>query len=186
MEKRRFFDHPAGLTVAKIILLTGSECRDAALLSCLIADVAPLDLAGPNDLAFIESHNYADALATTRAGACLMPQRFESRAPKTLIVLSTEEPYRAFVNVHSELYPQSLRPTSLFDNDISKGSTIHPTARQVDIADFCCRRRANSCSSTGYFASMRMSALPEIYADTWSELILAITTACGFNCSTLI
>src|SRR6266852_9895430 len=25
---------------------------------------------------------------------------------------------------------------------------------EVDIADFCCRRRANSCSSTGCFASM--------------------------------
>jgi len=30
MENRRFFDRPAGLTVAKIILLTGAECHDAA------------------------------------------------------------------------------------------------------------------------------------------------------------
>jgi hypothetical protein len=37
---------------------------------------------------------------------------------------------------------------------------------EVDIADFCCKRRANICSSTGCFASMRMSALPEICADT--------------------
>ena len=130
MGKRKFFDRPAGLTVAKIILLTGVECRDAGRLSHLITDVAPLDLAGPNDLTFIESNKYADALATTRAGACLMPRRFESRAPTTLIVLSTEEPYRAFVNVHIELYPRSLSPTSLFElNDIAQGSTIHPTAR---------------------------------------------------------
>src|SRR6267378_24288 len=27
---------------------------------------------------------------------------------------------------------------------------------------------------------------PEIYADSWKERILAITTACGFNCSTPI
>jgi UDP-3-O-[3-hydroxymyristoyl] glucosamine N-acyltransferase len=32
--------------------------------------------------------------------------------------------------VHGELYPQSLRPTSLYEaNDIAQGSTIHPTAR---------------------------------------------------------
>src|ERR1700731_1260491 len=130
MGKRRFFDRPAGLTVAKIILLTGAECHDAARLSHLITDVAPLELAGPNDLTFIESNKYADALATTRAGACLMLQRFESRAPNTLILLPTEQPYRAFVDVHSELYPQSLRPTSLYEtNDIAQGSTIHPTAR---------------------------------------------------------
>ena len=130
MGKRGAFYHPPGLTVAKIISLTGAESRDAARLSHLITDVAPLDLAGPNDLTFIESNKYADALATTRAGACLMPQRFESRAPNTLIVLRTHEPYRAFVAVHSELYPQSLRPTSLFEaSDIAQGAIIHPTAR---------------------------------------------------------
>src|ERR1035437_5871602 len=102
MEKRRFFDRPAGLTIAEIILLTGAECHDAARLSYLITDVAPLDLAGPNDLTFIESNKYADALETTRAGACLMPQRFESRAPSTLILLPTEQPYRAFVNVYPD------------------------------------------------------------------------------------
>ena len=36
---------------------------------------------------------------------------------------------------------------------------------RADIAGFCCRRRANDCNSTGCFASIRMSALPEIYAD---------------------
>jgi UDP-3-O-[3-hydroxymyristoyl] glucosamine N-acyltransferase len=130
MGKRRFFDRPSGLTVAKIVSLTGAESLDAARLSHLITDVAPIDLAGPTDLIFIESNKYADALAKTRAGACLMPQRFESRAPNTLIVLRTHEPYRAFVAVHSELYPQSLRPSSLFEaNDIAQGATVHPTAR---------------------------------------------------------
>jgi UDP-3-O-[3-hydroxymyristoyl] glucosamine N-acyltransferase len=130
MEKRRFFDRPSGLTVARIISLTGAELRDATRLEHLITDVAPLDHAGSSDLAFIESNKYADALATTLAGACLMPQRFESRAPDGVIVLRTEEPYRAFVAVHRELYPQSLRPTSLFETDgIAPGATVHPTAR---------------------------------------------------------
>jgi UDP-3-O-[3-hydroxymyristoyl] glucosamine N-acyltransferase len=130
MRKRRFFDRPAGLTVAEISALTGAECGDATRVSHLITDVAPVDLAGPADLTFIESGNYAEALATTRAGACLMPQRFEGRAPKALIVLRTAEPYRAFVAVHSELYPQSLRPASLFEtSDIAPGAIVHPTAR---------------------------------------------------------
>jgi UDP-3-O-[3-hydroxymyristoyl] glucosamine N-acyltransferase len=59
-----------------------------------------------------------------------MPERFESQAADGLIVLSTPEPYRAFVTVHSELYPQSLRPASLFEtSDIAPGATVHPTAR---------------------------------------------------------
>jgi UDP-3-O-[3-hydroxymyristoyl] glucosamine N-acyltransferase len=130
MRKRRFFDGPSGLTVAEIVSLTGAELLDATRLAHLITDVAPIDLAGPTDLTFIESNKYADALATTNAGACLMPQRFEGRAPDALIVLRIQQPYRAFVAVHSELYPQSLRPISMFEaNDVAPGATIHPTAR---------------------------------------------------------
>ena len=41
--------------------------------------------------------------------------------------LCTEEPCRAFVAVHSQLYPQSLRPTFLFEtNDVAPGATVHP------------------------------------------------------------
>jgi UDP-3-O-[3-hydroxymyristoyl] glucosamine N-acyltransferase len=130
MGKRRFFDRPSGLTVAEIISLTGVRSRDSRRLSHLITDVAPIDLAGPAHLTFIDNDKYADTLATTHAGACLMPERFEARAPDTLIVLRTPEPYRAFVAVHRELYPQSLRPTSLFEtSDIAPSATIHPTAR---------------------------------------------------------
>jgi UDP-3-O-[3-hydroxymyristoyl] glucosamine N-acyltransferase len=130
MRKQSFFDHPTGLTIAEIISLTGAELSDATRLAHRIMDVAPVDLAAPTDLTFIESARYVDALATTRAGACLMPQRFKDRASNSLIVLLTDEPQRAFVAVHGALYPQSLRPASLFENDeISPGATIHPLAR---------------------------------------------------------
>jgi UDP-3-O-[3-hydroxymyristoyl] glucosamine N-acyltransferase len=126
----RFFDRPPGLTVGEIVSLTGAETSDSSRLSHLIRDVAPAELAGPYDLTFIESNKYAASLAATHAGACLMPQRFESKAPPGLIVLRTNEPYRAFVAVHRKLYPQSLRPTSLFETSgIHQGATIHPTAR---------------------------------------------------------
>jgi UDP-3-O-[3-hydroxymyristoyl] glucosamine N-acyltransferase len=130
MGNRRFFDRPSGLTVAEIVSLTGAEFSDAAALTQLITDVAPIDLAGPSDLTFVEGNKYADALAATRAGVCLMPPRFKGQPPEGLVVLRTEKPYRAFVAVHRTLYPQSLRPASLFESDgISERATIHPTAR---------------------------------------------------------
>ena len=59
-----------------------------------------------------------------------MAERFEGRAPDHLIVLRTSEPYRAFVAVHTALYPDALRPASLFEaNDVSPDATVHPTAR---------------------------------------------------------
>jgi UDP-3-O-[3-hydroxymyristoyl] glucosamine N-acyltransferase len=130
MGNRRFFDRPQALTVGEIVSLTGAEFSDAAALAHLITDVAPVDLAGPSDLTFVESNKYADTLATTRAGACLMPPRFKGSAPEGLIVLRAEKPYRAFVAVHRKLYPQSLRPASLFEADgVFEGATVHPTAR---------------------------------------------------------
>jgi UDP-3-O-[3-hydroxymyristoyl] glucosamine N-acyltransferase len=126
----RFFSGNSGLTVAEIVSLTGAECGDATQLSRLITNVAPLDVAGPNDLAFIETNKYAEALTITRAGACLMLPRFEGFAPVSLVSLLTKEPHRAFVEVHRDLCPGSLRPTSVYEcNGIAPGSTVHPSAR---------------------------------------------------------
>ena len=130
MGNRRFFERPPGLTVADIVALTGAEPAQAAPASLLITGVAPVELAGPSDLAFVDGNKFADALATTRAGACLISKRFADRAPKGLVVLQSEQPYRAFVAVHRKLYPQSLRPASLFESDgLFEGATIHPTAK---------------------------------------------------------
>jgi UDP-3-O-[3-hydroxymyristoyl] glucosamine N-acyltransferase len=130
MGNRRFFDRPPGLTVAEIVALTGAEASQAAPPSLLMTGVAPVDLAGPADLTFVDGNKFADALRTSRAGACLVPRRFADRAPKGLIVLQTEEPYRAFIAVHRKLYPQSLRPASLFEIEgIFEGATVHPTAK---------------------------------------------------------
>ena len=130
MGNRLFFDRPSGLTIADITALTGAQASDAASMSHVINGVAPADLAGPSDLAFIDANKFVDALTKTRAGACLMPKRFVDRAPKGLIVLQTEQPYRAFVAVHRKLFPQSLQPTSLFETDgIYEGAIVHPAAR---------------------------------------------------------
>lgn len=130
MRNRRFFDRPSGLTVAEIATLTGAEVSKTAATSQLITGVAPVDLAGPADLTFVDGNRFADVLIKTRAGACLMPKRFVDRAPEGLILLHTDQPYRAFVAVHRELYPQSLRPASLFETDgLFEGATIHATAR---------------------------------------------------------
>jgi UDP-3-O-[3-hydroxymyristoyl] glucosamine N-acyltransferase len=130
MRKSRFFDRPTGLTVGEIISLTGAEAADTAALSHRVTDVAPLDFAGPSDLTFIENGKFAAALATTRAGVCLMSAGSEAKVPEGLIVLRTNEPYRAFVAVYRSLYAQSLRPASLFGTrGVFEGATIHPTAR---------------------------------------------------------
>lgn len=130
MTEREFFKLQSSLTIGEIAALTGAEPRNGAPLDRVIQNVAPLDLAGPADVTFIEQPKYADGLAETQAGACLMTERFESKAPRGLIVLRTKEPYRAFIAVQRKLFPDSLRPVSMFGvQGIAPGAIVHSTAR---------------------------------------------------------
>jgi UDP-3-O-[3-hydroxymyristoyl] glucosamine N-acyltransferase len=131
MLKPSFFERAAGLTVAEIAALTGAEPGRDAALTHRIANIAPLDLAGPDDLSFyLDNAKFAAMLAATHAGACLMTEHFEAQAPRGLNVLRTSEPYRAFVAVARKLFPDSLRPSSLFEaKGTASGAFVHFSAR---------------------------------------------------------
>ncbi len=125
-----FFERGRGLTVREIAALTGAEPRPGADLERRITGVASLDRAAPADLAFLDKPKYAEQLATSGAGACLTTQRHAAVAPKHVSVLCLREPYRAFVEVARTLFPDALRPSSLFEaSGVAAGAFVHPTAR---------------------------------------------------------
>ena len=130
MTEPLFEPAPMPLSLAEIAALTGAQVLTPALSDRRIGNVAPLERAGPNDLAFIDNTKFADQLAVTRAGACLITERLEGRAPPHVALLRVREPYKAFVAVARKLFPDSLRPSSLFAaSGISPAATVHPTAR---------------------------------------------------------
>jgi len=68
--------------------------------------------------------------AATVAGACLTTPRFIDALPSRVSVLTVREPYRAFVEVARALFPDSLRPSSLFEaSGAAAGAHVHPSAR---------------------------------------------------------
>jgi UDP-3-O-[3-hydroxymyristoyl] glucosamine N-acyltransferase len=110
--------------------LTGAVPAAKAPLDRVVDDVAPLDLAGIRDLAFLDKERYLDDLAATDAGICLLSEGFADRAPAHVAVLITPQPYRAFVAVAQRLYPDAARPSSLFGAvEVAKGAWLHSTAR---------------------------------------------------------
>jgi len=126
----QFFSTQSTLTIGEIAALTKAEPRAGTDLGHRIRNIAPIDLAGPDDLSFVENVKFVGELATTRAGAVLITARFEPQAPSHLAVLRVREPYKAFVTVMREFYRGSLRPTSPYGDDgIAPGATVHPTAR---------------------------------------------------------
>jgi UDP-3-O-[3-hydroxymyristoyl] glucosamine N-acyltransferase len=129
MTKRQFFKEPKGLTVGEIAALTGAQPLDGARLDQVISNVAPLDLAGTDDLTFFDNTKYNDVLATTRAGACLINERYAKQAPAGVSILCAKDPYRAFVSVARRLFPDSLRPSSMFgEPGIAPTASVHPSA----------------------------------------------------------
>jgi UDP-3-O-[3-hydroxymyristoyl] glucosamine N-acyltransferase len=126
-----FFARPEGLSIREIAALTGAKLPEGETAGGTIRGVGPLDGAGPDDLAFFDNTKYADQLATTRAGACLVAERFAGRVPEGTVALVAREPYRAFVAVATRLFPGALRPSSLFEakGAVSPGSFVHPSAR---------------------------------------------------------
>jgi UDP-3-O-[3-hydroxymyristoyl] glucosamine N-acyltransferase len=118
------------LTIAEIVTLTRAEPRPGVPLDARISDIAPLDTARTSDISFLDHPKYLDKLATTRAGVCLTMPRFIKAAPAGLPLLVTDKPYRAFVAVARALFPDILRPSSLFGT-IGRASDahIHPSAR---------------------------------------------------------
>src|SRR5438105_8098789 len=125
-----FFKSGQGLTVGAIAALTGAAPRPGHDLDRHISGIAALDRASPRDLVFLEGGAYADQAAATDAGACLTVERLADRVNKRACVLCTNEPYRAFIEAASALFPDALRPSSLFESEGSgPGTFIHPAAR---------------------------------------------------------
>jgi UDP-3-O-[3-hydroxymyristoyl] glucosamine N-acyltransferase len=129
MTELQFFDRPQGLTAQEIAALTGAVPR-GDITERRINGIAPLERAGPGELAFMQSPKYGSAFAATRAGICLTTEKFAASAPRSVAVLVTPAPYRAFVAVAQKLYPGAMRPSSLFEAGGVHGSAlVHPAAR---------------------------------------------------------
>lgn len=126
----QFLRHPLGLTVGEIAALTGAALADVTNRAQRMTNIAPIDLAEAGDLTFVDNAKFARTLASTRAGAVLISEPFRALVPSGLIVLLTPEPYKCFVLVARELYPDTLRPASLFEAEgIAPNASVHRSAR---------------------------------------------------------
>lgn len=130
MTEPLFFKPKSGMTVGDIAAMAGATPRGPTDSARVIRALAPVDRAGPHDLTFLDNVKYAPGLRTSRAGACLISERFVADAPASLALLVTRDPYRAFVAAAQALFPDSMRPTSLFAAEgVAPGAYIHPAAR---------------------------------------------------------
>lgn len=128
-----FFDQPPSSTLAELAALTEAHLVDPVRGNRQIRGLASLDEAGPMHLAFFDNLKYADLLASTKAGACLVSKRFEARVPAATAVLRAAHPFREFVKIARVLHGDALRPQSWFGGGgIAPSAIIDSTAHLED------------------------------------------------------
>jgi UDP-3-O-[3-hydroxymyristoyl] glucosamine N-acyltransferase len=125
-----FFPEGQLLSLREIADIAGAPLPDDADAESAISGVAPLESAGPDDLAYMDNPKYGEALAATGAKACLVSRRFAAKVPAGTVALVTEQPYRSYAEVLGRLYPAAARPGSAFAaSGVSPGSFVHPAAK---------------------------------------------------------
>ena len=95
MADSRFHDRKGPFSLGELAERTGAELAESADPARRLADVAPLESAGADDLSFLDNRRYVEAFAASKAGGCVVHPDFVARAPKGMALLVTEKPYRS-------------------------------------------------------------------------------------------
>jgi len=105
------------LTLATLVdRLGGRLCGDPAWV---IAGLAPLQSAGPDQISFLSHPKYQSQLAASQAGCVIVAPVFEALARQGHSVIVTDDPYLYFARL-TRLWKQAQQP--------HQGPRIHPTA----------------------------------------------------------
>jgi UDP-3-O-[3-hydroxymyristoyl] glucosamine N-acyltransferase len=133
MAQPTFFEQPASSTLADLAALTKAHLVDPSRGGQQVRGLASLDEAGPMHLTFYDNLKYADELASTKAGACLVNERFERDVPAHVAILRAAQPFSEFVKIARELYRDALRPQpQLGSAGIAASAIIDPSAHLED------------------------------------------------------
>lgn len=127
-----FFHLSRPFSVAEIAEITGARILEPPEVpsSPVITGIAPLAAGHRGDLCFFASPRYREALAACRATACFLLPRHAHFLPPDVIGLLVEDPQRAMTLAAAHLFPEALRPISLFGaTGVSPGAVVHPQAR---------------------------------------------------------
>src|SRR5437588_7865831 len=81
MADRRFFDRAGPFTLDALGALSGARLLRAEDGARIVNDVAPLEIAGPADVSFLENRKYIEAFVGSRAGAAFVDDKAVEHAP---------------------------------------------------------------------------------------------------------
>ena len=104
MADPRFFTKAKEHSLAALVDITQVEVNGNA--DIIIRDVASLDMAGPENVSFLDNVRYKDNFRKTKAAACFVTADMVEFAPDGVVSLVTPNPYKAYALASQSLYPE--------------------------------------------------------------------------------
>ncbi len=146
MADPHFFKSSGRFTLEEIVKIAQAELNDQAHSSIVIKDLAPLSTAGSEEISFLDNPKYVEEFKKTKAGACIIDEKYCDVAPKGLPLVISKNPYLSNALVAAAFYPVSLHAEISEKAHISGSAkigqhcTIEPGAYigdEVEIGDDC-------------------------------------------------
>lgn len=135
MADPRFYTAAGPFSLRHLAEVSGARIGEGANPSAMFVDVRSLSDAGTDHVSFLDNKRYVDSFTKSRAGACLVHPDLAGKAPTTMALLLSEEPYHAFARVASTFYPETtvkkaVAKTAAIDRTVKlgKGCRIEPGA----------------------------------------------------------
>lgn len=122
----RFFHRSGPYSLAAVASAARGIADEVELL---LEGLAPLQMAGPREVSFLDNRRYASELDQTLAGAVIVHPDMAARVPPTAMTIVTSEPYAAWARVAALFYPvpppsPGIHPSAI----VADGALIDPSA----------------------------------------------------------
>ena len=122
----RFFLRAGPFSLAAVVDAARAEAPPRRVM---FRGIAPLAVAGPEEVSFLDNRKYLPALEASGAGAVIVHPDMAAKVPQTAVAILSTEVYAAWARVAALFHPQApvapgIHPTAV----IGAGANIDPTA----------------------------------------------------------
>ncbi len=101
----RFFARTGPHRLSAVATVAGGVC--VAAYELMLKGPAPLQLAGPDEVSFLDNRRYLPALRATQAGAVIVHPNMTGHVPEGCAAIVTKDPYLGWARVAALFFPVS-------------------------------------------------------------------------------
>ncbi|MGI9392662.1 MAG: UDP-3-O-(3-hydroxymyristoyl)glucosamine N-acyltransferase [Parvibaculales bacterium] len=124
MPSTRFYDRKGPFFLKDLAEIGQAKLQNPATGDRKIEDVAPLGAASNLHIGFLNSPEYVDSLAKSKAGACILASQYVEKAPESMALLVSEQPYHCYGRIAAHFYPDAFPDSSVCTEPCPDSATI--------------------------------------------------------------